>query len=200
MLPAWLPVILATAHQSAVHIPTNNATVGVRRKETSNFASCEVHQVRTASGSIINDWVMFGERPHVNVLVRTRSDGKFIVFRQLKYALQGESLAPVGGFVDDGEVALDAAKRELLEELGLRSHRWVALGTFTTSANRFGGLIHAFFADDCVPSHQRAQGDAESQHVVRLSRSGLLSALAEARFQEVKWTATIALALLRLGL
>ena len=40
-------------------------------------------------------------------------------------------------------------------------------------------------------------GDYESQSVVRLQRGELEEALLAGRFQEVKWTATIALALLR---
>jgi ADP-ribose pyrophosphatase YjhB (NUDIX family) len=142
----------------------------------------------------------------VNVLVRTKPDRKFVVFRQVKYALPEMQLAPVGGFIEDGEAPLAAAKRELHEELGLRTSQWHALGSFVGSANRGGGRVHAFFADACEPSDARGGsmagrkgGDAESQEIVRLTRSALLDALLNGRFGEVKWTATIALSLLTMS-
>ena len=136
----------------------------------------------------------------MNVLVRTRRDGQFVVIRQTKYAIPDSTLAPVGGFIEDGETPLAAAKRELHEELSLRSTQWHALGSYVTSANRGGGRVHCFFADGGMPSTERAAADtrdAESQNIVRLSRASLLEALSAGRFGEVKWTATVALALLR---
>ena len=195
---ATLLAAVPTIH-SKFRIPSNNSTLAVRQLVATHFASCELHKLRSPSGSVIDDWVMFGERSHVNVLVRSR-EGKFVLFRQHKYALKGESLAPVGGFIEDGETPLDAAKRELHEELSLRSLRWTPLGSFVTSANRHGGRLHTFFADECVPSRRTGAsvGDAEAQQVVLLDRGELLAALSDGRFQEVKWVVTVAVALLRL--
>jgi len=50
-------------------------------------------------------------------------EGKFVVFNQRKYAIPGETLSPVGGFIDQGESPLTAARREVLEELGLGSKK-----------------------------------------------------------------------------
>ena len=43
--------------------------------------------------------------------------------RQRKYAIPGDTLAPVGGLIDAHESPLAAAQRELLEELGLGSRQ-----------------------------------------------------------------------------
>jgi 8-oxo-dGTP pyrophosphatase MutT (NUDIX family) len=48
-------------------------------------------------------------------------EGKFLLFRQRKYAIPGETLSPVGGFINDGETPFDAARREVFEELGVGS-------------------------------------------------------------------------------
>ena len=94
------------------------------------------------------------------------------------------------------------SQRELHEELGLRSSQWRSLGAYTTSANRGGGVVHAFFADMCQPSDRGVdpahRGDAEKQSALRLHRTELEHALLAGRFAEVKWTATIAIALLKL--
>jgi ADP-ribose pyrophosphatase len=186
------------ARQSVQRIASNE-TLKVTRLASSAFAACELHSVRMPTGAVATDWIFFHERPHVNVLVRTKHDGLFAVFLQQKYAIPS-SLAPVGGFIEDGESPEHAAKRELREELGLHAQRWQALGSFVTSANRGGGRIFAFFADDCVGTSTNAagMGDAEHQSVVRLTRQELISAVKSNRFEEVKWTATVALALLSL--
>jgi 8-oxo-dGTP pyrophosphatase MutT (NUDIX family) len=179
-----------------------NGTIAVQTVASSQFARCQVHTLRLPTGAIVDNWVFFDERPHVNVLVRLKADRRFVVFRQRKYALgAAESLAPVGGFIEDGESPAAAARRELSEELGLRSTSWRSLGSYTTSANRGGGQIHAFFADDCVALERGGHtphGDLERQRTVRLSLSELRAELLGGRFAEVKWTATVALSLLSL--
>jgi 8-oxo-dGTP pyrophosphatase MutT (NUDIX family) len=71
---------------------------------------------------IVNDWIFMEERDAVNVAVITQ-EGKFLAFKQRKYAIPGETLAPVGGFINNGEAPFDAARREVWEELGVGSKR-----------------------------------------------------------------------------
>jgi ADP-ribose pyrophosphatase len=126
------------------------------------------------------------------------------VFRQTKYAMVGETLAIVGGFVDPGEEPLQSAKRELNEELGMVASSWESLGAFRVAANRGGGYTHTFFARNAKANSEIrkdqtgiAQGESERQDIVELSREQLLEALLDGKFEEIKWTATIALALLK---
>jgi 8-oxo-dGTP pyrophosphatase MutT (NUDIX family) len=54
-------------------------------------------------------------------------EGKFLLFQQRKYAIPGETLSPVGGFINDGETPFDAARREVFEELGVGSKHTLKL-------------------------------------------------------------------------
>ena len=100
---------------------SNERTVSKTTLGQTPFARCDVHSVRSEDGkSVINDWIFMEERDAVNVAVQT-ADSKFAVFRQRKYAIPGTTLSPVGGFIDDGETPFEAARREVLEELGLGS-------------------------------------------------------------------------------
>ena len=85
-----------------------NQTRHARSIVETPFARAELHTVRGEDGSVIRDWLWFDERDHVNVLARAASDGRFELFRQHKYALgEVETLAPVGGFLEEGETKYD---------------------------------------------------------------------------------------------
>ena len=60
-------------------------------------------------------------------------DGRFLCFRQTKYAVGGESFAAIGGFIEPGESPEVAARRELLEETGFEASHWAALGEFAVA-------------------------------------------------------------------
>lgn len=102
---------------------SNERTVSVKTIGETKFARCDVHTVKSEDGkSQINDWLFLEEMDAVNVAVVT-SEGKFVVFEQMKYAIPGKTLSPVGGFVDAGEAPWEGARREVMEELGLGSRK-----------------------------------------------------------------------------
>ncbi len=105
----------------------------------------EQHTVELPSGERISDWPWVITPDYVNVLAMTPS-GRFLCFRQGKYAYQGEALAPVGGYIEPGEQPLAAAQRELLEETGYQAAEWVALGAYPVCANRGVATAHLFLA------------------------------------------------------
>ena len=55
--------------------------------------------------------------------------------KEFHYAIEQDSIEVVSGAIDKNETALEAAKRELKEELGLEAKKWIDLGKidpFTT--------------------------------------------------------------------
>lgn len=50
-----------------------------------------------------------------------------MAFKQRKYAIPGDTLSPVGGFINNGESPFDAARREIWEELGVGSRHTKSL-------------------------------------------------------------------------
>ena len=55
-------------------------------------------------------------------------DGFVYLAREFRYALGREDTEAVGGTIDDGETPLEAAKRELREEMGIEAEEWAELG------------------------------------------------------------------------
>ena len=128
-------------------------------------------------------------------MVAVTDDGRFLCFRQVKYGVEGTSLAPVGGYLEPGEEPLAAARRELLEETGYEASEWTSLGSYRVGANRGFGTAHFFLARG---AHRVAEPDAddpEEQQLLLLSRSEVEVALAAGEFKVLAWTAILALAL-----
>lgn len=104
----------------------SDRTIQKRIVAETKFARCEYHTVVDAGNpslnSVFNDWLFMEEKDAINVIVADER-GKFLIFKQEKYAIPGETLSPVGGFIDDGETPFEAAKREVKEELGMGSRK-----------------------------------------------------------------------------
>jgi len=157
----------------------------------------ENHSVELPNGRVIHDWPWIVTPDYVNVVAVT-ADGKFPVFRQTKYSVEGTSLAPVGGYLDAGEDPLTAAKRELLEETGYEANKWTLLGSYSVDGNRGAGIANLYLA---LGAHHVAEinsDDVEEQELLLLSRSEMEAALDAGEFKVLAWAANIALALRRL--
>lgn len=158
------------------------------------FLAVEAHEIELPDGRRISNWPWLVGPDFVLVLAR-RTDGRFLVFRQTKYAVRGPTLAPVGGYVDSGERPLAAAKRELLEETGYEASRWIKLGTFVIHANRGGGKGHLYLALDARWCCEPHADDLEEQQLLLLSRRELERALELRRFKVLSWATLIVFAL-----
>lgn len=158
----------------------------------------ENHVVELPDGRVIKDWPWIITPDYINVVAVT-DDGEFPIFRQTKYAVEGTSLAPVGGYLDSGEDPLAAAKRELLEEIGCEAPDWTHLGSFAVDGNRGAGRGHMFLAHGARRVADIDSDDVEEQELLFLSRSEIEAALDAGKFKLLPWATVVALALRHIG-
>ena len=166
--------------------------------DRSPWLSVESHVVELPDGRVIEDWPWLVGREFVNVLAVTEAE-ELLVFRQVKYAVDGTSLAPVGGYLDDGEDPLAAARREVLEETGYEAEEWMSLGRYVVDGNRGAGVGHLFLARGARKVAEPDADDLEEQELLMLGRAEVEAALLAGEFRVMSWATVVALALLALG-
>jgi len=158
------------------------------------FLRVEDHTVELPDGRVIEQWPWVISPDFINVVAVTEA-GEFLCFQQVKYAIEGEALAPIGGYLEPGEEPLAAAQRELLEETGYEATEWMALGQYRVDANRGAGTAHFFLALHAHHVTERNADDLEEQHLLLLTRAEMEAALDTNQFKALPWAAIVALAL-----
>ena len=161
------------------------------------FITVEYHTIELPDGQVIDDWAWVITPDFVNVIL-VDEQGGFVLFRQTKYAIDGLSLAPVGGYIEPGEDPLTAAKRETLEETGYEASQWTALGSYRVDANRGAGMAFAFLATGARKVTAPDADDLEDQKLVILTREQVETALFNGEFKVLPWANSVALGLLHL--
>ncbi len=174
------------------------ARTTVLQSRDGKYLTVENHRIGLPNGQIIEEWAWLITPDYINVVVVTAA-GEFLCFRQTKYAVQGTSLAVVGGYLEPGEDPLAAAQRELLEETGFAAPTWIPLGAYAVDGNRGCGQAYLFLALDAQWVQPINADDLEEQALLLLSRAEVEAALARGEFKVLAWSAAMALGLLRLN-
>jgi len=162
--------------------------------DDSPWLTVEHHTVELPDGRVIPDWPWVKTPDYINVVAVTE-DEQFLCFRQVKYGIQGVTLAVVGGYINQGEEPLAAAKRELREETGYESPEWVSLGSYLVDPNRGIATGHLFLAKQARYVTLRKADDLEEQDLILLSQKQVEATLERGEIKVLAWAATVAFAL-----
>jgi ADP-ribose pyrophosphatase len=120
-------------------------------------------------------------------------DGTVPMLRQYKHGAGRVCLTFPGGAIDEGESPIDAARRELREELGVDAGDWHDLGAFVTNANQGCNTAYLFRARGCRVVSAPHAPDIEAPTVEYYHPSALAT---PAVFGEIGLAAHVALLLL----
>jgi 8-oxo-dGTP pyrophosphatase MutT (NUDIX family) len=160
----------------------------------SKFLMVESHAIKLPDGQIIPDWPWL-IIPSAAIVLAVTDDKKFLCFRQTKYAVEGTSLAPAGGMLEPNETPLDAAKRELLEEMGYETSDWIDLGSYILDPNRGIATMYLFLALNAKQVAKPNSDDLEDQELLFLSQNEIENALKNGEFKILAWSAVVAMSL-----
>ncbi|MEM1291527.1 MAG: NUDIX hydrolase [Cyanobacteria bacterium P01_H01_bin.162] len=93
-------------------------------------------------------------------------DGKLVLVRQYRFAMQGRLLEFPAGTVEPNETPAQTIQREIEEEIGYRAHTWQPLGSFPLAPGYSDEFIHAFIATDLEAIAHPPAGDDDEDIVV----------------------------------
>ncbi len=136
------------------------------RRTSKQIADCRVFKVREdfcARASDAKEATFFViECPDwVNVIALTAAD-ETVLIEQYRQGSEEITLEIPGGMVDAGENLETAAKRELLEETGYTSDKFVYLGKSRPNPAIQNNWIHHYAAFECVKTGETSFDEHES--------------------------------------
>lgn len=124
-------------------------------------------------------------------VVPVTGDGKILMVRQFRNALDRETLEiPAGKLDAPGEPKIDCAYRELEEETGFRTENMEYLISVNTTVAFCDEAIDIFVAKNLIPSHQHLDED-EVIEVEAWAVDDLLKLIYEGRITDGKTVAAI---------
>lgn len=80
--------------------------------------------------------------------VPVTEDGKLILLRQYRFAIQGRIIEFPAGTLELNEDPLETVQREIQEETGYRANKWDKLGEFFLAPGYSDEILYAFLARD----------------------------------------------------
>lgn len=108
------------------------------------------------------------EHPGAVAVVPITEDGDVVLVRQYRAAVDADLWEIPAGLLDHaGESLVEAAARELHEEVGMAARSWQHLHTFYNSPGCSNEQVHIFLAEGLSEIGRNADGPEEEHMVVR---------------------------------
>lgn len=150
-------------------------------------------KIRLPNGRIVDDYYSI-ELPEYVVIYAQKGDGKILFERQYKHALGSITLAVPGGCIENGELPIDAAKREFLEETGYIANKWRFVNSFIVDGNKGCGKAYFYIADGLKKFAEPIADDMEESEIVFIEPELLLKAVLNGGILMLPTAALVAIA------
>jgi ADP-ribose pyrophosphatase len=136
--------------------------------------------VQLPDGRIITDYLR-AEAPGYVAIFGLRPDGLVVAIEEYKHGPGRVVLKIPAGIIDPGEDALDAARRELLEETGYEAENFRLLAVTHDDGNRGMSVGHHFLATGLRQTTEPDAGDLAEVKPVLMTPAELRRALYDGR-------------------
>lgn len=137
--------------------------------------------------------------PGAVVVLARRTDGRFVLVRQYRKAIEEVLLEVVAGTLEPGEDPASAARRELAEESGYAANTLEFLGVIVPCPGYSEERLHLFFAEVDASPGSLSPDDDEQLATVVMSAHEIDAAIAAGALKDAKSLAIWSLAQRRIG-
>lgn len=110
---------------------------------------------------------------------------KFVLEKQYRYAFNEEIIEIPAGKLEEGEIPLPAAEREMLEETGYRPLKMVFLGDMYPTVGYSNEVIHLYYCDTAKKEERHLDND-EVIDLFTLSYEEIEQLIAENKIKDSK--------------
>ena len=155
---------------------------------------------RFPDGKIFEPYYTYSRRDYV-VIVASDEEGKYLCVRQFRQGIRevttefvaggierkdGMQFGDKGGHASDDspEAALEAAKRELLEETGYESDDWKHLMTIPSNATMADNMAYIYVAKNCRKKSGQSLDEMEFLNVKRLTAAEIEQMISDGEFKQ----------------
>lgn len=168
--------------------------VGITRTRVSPWLEVLAREVQPAPGAATDSYFAIGEPDYLVALALT-PDGRFILVRQFRPAIERMSLELPAGLREPGEDPAHGMARELLEETGFTTRAIKLIGETATCSGRISNRFSSYFiqAGRRVPDFVEEPGVS----VVIVSGKELRQLMLSGEFSEQTHLGVLAQGLLR---
>ena len=137
-----------------------------KRKKSKEIADCRVFKVREdfcerVSDKLHSTFFVVENPDWVNIIALTKNN-EVVLIEQFRHGTEEIILEIPGGMVDEDEEPLNAARRELLEETGFASDKFILLGKSRPNPAIQDNTIYHFLAVGCEKMAETAFDEHES--------------------------------------
>lgn len=119
------------------------------------------------------------------VAILFKIDNKFVFEKQYRYAFNEEMIEIPAGKLEEGEIPLPAAEREMLEETGYRPLEMVFLGDMYPTVGYSNEVIHLYYCDKAIKEERHLDSD-EVIDLFTLSYEEIEQLIAENKIKDSK--------------
>ena len=154
--------------------------ISKREVYRNRWLTVEVHEIVHPTGAPGEHVLVVGGAPSGVLVVEGDA---FVFARQSRFGARARYIEIVKGGRDDGETALDCAKRELREEIGIEADSWTPLGVAYEIPSIMDAPVELFLATN-VRIGETDQEHVEDVEPVRMPIDEAFRAAADGRIDD----------------
>ena len=148
---------------------------------------------------VYKDEVLLGEKEAFREVVRHKGaaailavdkNGEAFFVEQFRYPVNAPLFEVPAGKIDPGEIPLECARRELMEECGVSAEKWTELGPMFSSPGFCDEVIHLFLAENLSESNPNPDED-EFLECERMDFETLYQMCMDGTVQDAKTVAAV---------